>query len=187
MMVWVSVAADFPSSVNVPPLRFTEPVLARTFEAFVVKSRVTPPALMLRPPVKVFRPWRVKVPVPTLATEPAPLTTPAKVVLALLEPMRALSVPTKASDEPVAPARPPRLKTPRPEAIVPAAPVMLRLRVPEPAALALPKAVVPAPEIVRPPVKVLLPERVTVFAAVPWRVSAKLPMIGPLKALAFVD
>ena len=90
MMVWVSVAADLPSSVKVPPLRFTEPVLARMFEAFVVKSRVTPPALSSRPPVKVFRPWSVSVPVPTLVKVPAPLMTPAKVVLALLVPTATL-------------------------------------------------------------------------------------------------
>ena len=90
MIVWVSVAADLPSSVNVPPLRFTEPVLARMFEALVVKSRVTPPALRSRPPVEVFRPCSVSVPVPTLVKVPAPLMTPAKVVLALLDPTATL-------------------------------------------------------------------------------------------------
>ena len=80
---------------------------------------------------------------------------------------------------PVTPARPPKLNVARFAPTVPTAPVTLRLRVPEPAALALPKEVVPAPEIVRPPVKVLLPETVTVLP--PWRLSAKLPMTGPEK------
>ena len=101
MMVWESVAADLPSRVNVPPLRFTEPVLTRIFAALVVKSRVTPPALTSSPPVKVLRPWSVSVPVPILDTEPAPVMTPAKVVLALFEPTATLplTVATPAASD----------------------------------------------------------------------------------------
>ena len=89
-MVWESVMPDLPKRVNVPPFRVTEPVLGRIFVALVVKSSVTPPALMSKPPVKVFWPESVSVPVPTLETEPAPEITPAKAVLVLPEPMAAL-------------------------------------------------------------------------------------------------
>ncbi len=129
-----------------------------------------------------------KMPVPLIGwpTAAAP-SEEAKTRLVPLKPPVAVSdatVELLANVAPVTPARPPKLNVARFAPTVPVAPVTLRLSVPEPAALALPKEVVPAPEIVRPPVKVLLPDRVTVFAAVPWRVSVKLPTIGPVKALA---
>ena len=49
--VCASVAADLPFNVNVPPPSVSEPVLAKTFVAFVVKSTVKPPAFTVVPPV----------------------------------------------------------------------------------------------------------------------------------------